>query len=178
MPVALIGTTLQQKPNFMAVGWISRVNAAPPLIGVGIYKEHYTVQGIAESTAFSACLPSADMVELTDYCGIISGRSADKSSVFDIFYGDTGSPLIRQCPLCIDCRLYQTVELPSNVFFIGEIVGVYTEEQYLAREDPDFRKIDPLLLTMPDNNYWTLGKSVGRAWKSGKGLRNVPRFDA
>ena len=35
---------------------------------------------------------------------------------------------------------------------------------------PDFPEIDPLLLTMPENRYWTLGKYAGDAWSAGKNL--------
>jgi flavin reductase (DIM6/NTAB) family NADH-FMN oxidoreductase RutF len=31
MPVVLVGATVKGKPNFMAVGWVSRVNANPPM---------------------------------------------------------------------------------------------------------------------------------------------------
>jgi hypothetical protein len=33
------------------------------------------------------------------------------------------------------------------------------------------KKIDPLLLTMPDNRYWTLGEYAGDAWNAGKQLK-------
>ena len=32
------------------------------------------------------------------------------------------------------------------------------------------KKIDPFLLTMPDNTYWSLGESIGKAWNAGKKL--------
>jgi len=28
--------------------------------------------------------------------------------------------------------------------------------------------MNPLLLSMPDNSYWTVGKYVGKAWNIGK----------
>ena len=31
--------------------------------------------------------------------------------------------------------------------------------------------IDPLLLSMPDNRYWTLGEHAGDAWSIGKSLK-------
>jgi len=34
----------------------------------------------------------------------------------------------------------------------------------------DVKKLDPILLTMPDNRYWTVGEFAGRAWEAGKGL--------
>jgi hypothetical protein len=33
------------------------------------------------------------------------------------------------------------------------------------------KKINPFLLTMPDNSFWSIGESVGKAWDAGKKLR-------
>jgi flavin reductase (DIM6/NTAB) family NADH-FMN oxidoreductase RutF len=51
----------------------------PPRIAITLGKGHCTHPGIRENKAFSVCLPSGDMVEITDYCGIVSGKNTDKS---------------------------------------------------------------------------------------------------
>jgi flavin reductase (DIM6/NTAB) family NADH-FMN oxidoreductase RutF len=171
MPVVLLGTQARGKANFMAVGWISRVNGNPPLIAVGIGKSKYTPPFIVENGTFSICLPSENLREKTDYCGIVSGEKADKSKVFDVFYGRLGTaPMIRECPICLECRLVKAVELPTHDVFIGEIAESYADESCLTDGKPDFAKVKPLLLTMPDNHYWTLGERVGEAWSDGKKL--------
>ena len=50
-------------------------------------------------------------------------------------------------------------------------MAVYTEEQYLFEVKLDIKKIKPLMLTMPDNNYWKVGEHVGNAWKEGKNFK-------
>ncbi|HVP94556.1 MAG TPA: flavin reductase family protein [Methanoregulaceae archaeon] len=173
MPVTLLGVNVGNKPNFMALGWISRVNADPPLVGCGVAKNHYTNRGIRENNSFSINIPTVSMLKITDYCGLVSGKLFDKSELFEVFYGDLGSaPMIAGCPLSMECRLTQTVENPSNNFYIGEIVSSYTEEKYLTDGHPDIKKINPLLLTMPDNRYWTVGEFAGNAWKAGMALKN------
>ncbi|KHK00869.1 flavin reductase family protein [Desulfovibrio sp. TomC] len=172
MPVALAGTLVAGRVNFMAAGWITRVSHRPPLIGVSINHRQLTGSGIKETGAFSLCFPGPALVEKTDYCGLVSGRNVDKSALFDVFYGETpGAPMIRECPLCLEMRLYQTVELPSNRFFIGEIKAAWADEEILTDGQPDVEKYQPLLLTMPDNRYWTLGASVADAWSVGKTLK-------
>jgi len=59
------------------------------------------------------------------------------------------------------------VDLPTNTFFIGEIVNIHAEEKYLSNGKPDVKKIRPFLLTMPDNKFWAVGEQVGNAWKDG-----------
>jgi flavin reductase (DIM6/NTAB) family NADH-FMN oxidoreductase RutF len=171
MPVVLVGTQVKGRDNFMAVGWIARVNYTPPMIACGLAKNHYTNQGIAEAGTFSVNIPSSDLLEKTDYCGLVSGAKTDKSKVFDVFYGtQKTAPMIRNCPVALECRLVQTVDLPTHNLHIGEIVGVYADGRVIRDGKPDFPAIDPLFLTMPDNRYWTLGKHAGDAWSAGKNL--------
>ena len=109
------------------------------------------------------------MVEVTDYCGIVSGKRSDKSGLFEIFYGELETaPMIKTCPLCLECRLFDSLDLPTNSIFVGEIVASYTEERFLSDGKPDITKMHPLVLTMPDNRYWTVGDYAGKAWNMGK----------
>ncbi len=171
MPVVLVGTQVQGRANFMTVGWCARANANPPMIVCGIGNHHYTPQGIAETKTFSVNIPPSALLEKTDYCGIVSGEKIDKSRVFDVFYGSLKTaPMIRECPVTLECRLEKAVPLPTNTLFIGEIVGAYADGNVMKDNKPDFAVIDPLFLTMPDNRYWTIGKPAGDAWSAGKKL--------
>ena len=172
MPVSLVGSIGDERPNFMAAGWVTRVNRNPPYLGVGINKAHYTCSGIREKRAFSVNFPPASIVTETDYCGVVSGRSTDKSTIFELFYGEMKTaPMIKKCPLCLECRLVDIYEMPTNSLFIGEIVAAYLEEKYLTKGEPDTKKMNLMILTMPDNNYWSIGEHVGEAWKIGNRLK-------
>lgn len=171
MPVVLVGTKVAGTDNFMTVGWCTRANANPPMILCGIGNNHFTPKGIRETKTFSVNIPSSDLVVKTDYCGMVSGEKTDKSHVFTVFYGTLGTaPMIRECPVTLECRLVEAVTLPTNTVFIGEIAGAYADERVMKDGKPDFSAIDPLFLTMPDNKYRTLGKPAGDAWNIGKKL--------
>jgi flavin reductase (DIM6/NTAB) family NADH-FMN oxidoreductase RutF len=171
MPVVLVGTQVRGKDNFMTVGWCARANANPPMIMCGIGNHHYTPKGIMETKTFSVNIPSSGLLEKTDYCGLVSGEMTDKSKVFEVFYGSLKTaPMVRNCPVSLECRLVQTVPLPTNSLYIGEIAGAYADGRVIKDNKPDFPEIDPLFLTMPDNRYWTLGKYAGDAWSAGKKL--------
>jgi flavin reductase (DIM6/NTAB) family NADH-FMN oxidoreductase RutF len=169
MPVTLVGTTIEGRANFMAVGWVARVNGNPPIVAVGLNKRHHTPAGIQEHQTFSVNFPGVDLIEKTDYCGLVSGRKADKSGVFEIFYGELETaPMVAECPLCLECRLFDTVSLPTHYLFLGQIVAAYSEERYLTDGKPDVRKMQPFVLTMPDNNYWAVGEHLAKAWSVGQ----------
>jgi flavin reductase (DIM6/NTAB) family NADH-FMN oxidoreductase RutF len=173
MPVSLVGAKVDGKPNFMAVAWFTMASFKPPRIAVSLGKGHYTNPGIKENQTFSVCLPSEEMAAATDYCGIVSGRQFDKSEIFDLFYGELETaPLIRQCPLSMECRVADMVESGINEIFIGDIVGTYTEERYMTEGKLDFRKMKPFILSQPDAAYWSLGEPVARAWNEGKKLKS------
>ena len=172
MPMVLVGTRVQNKANFMAVGWVARVNFNPPMIAVALGKTHYTNEGIHREKTFSVNVPSRELIEKVDYCGLVSGKKTDKSQIFEIFYGEMpNTPMAQDCPLCMECKLVQAVDLPSNTLFIGQIMGTYTEEKYLTDGKPDIIKINPFTLTMPDNQYWAVGQNAGKAWEIGKNYK-------
>jgi flavin reductase (DIM6/NTAB) family NADH-FMN oxidoreductase RutF len=112
------------------------------------------------------------MMEETDLVGILTGDKWDKSEMFTVFNGVTGAPMIEQCPLCLECEVHKAVDMDTNTLFIGEIKDAFAEESALTEGgNPDLAAMDPLLLTMPDNRYWSVGQDVGKAWKVGRGLQ-------
>jgi len=172
MPVALLGTKIEDKTNFMALGWIMRACMNPPLLTVSVNKNHLTNKAIHENKTFSVNFPNLDMIEKIDYCGLVSGKRTDKSDLFEIYYGNLKTaPMIKECPLSLECKLTDIYEMPTSDLFIGEIESTYTEKQYLTDNKPNIKKINPAVLTMPDNNYWTVGKNIGKAWNIGKNLK-------
>ncbi len=171
MPVVLVGTQVAGRPNFMAQGWITRCNYEPPLLAVAINKGHYTYEGIMQTRQFSICIPGRDLLVETDYCGIVSGRDEDKADLFEVFYGNLPSaPLIADCPLNLACYVVNELEFTTNTLFIAEICEAYADNTKMDGTRPGFREIDPFILTMPDNSYWSLGEPIGKAWQDGKKL--------
>ncbi|UCE11505.1 MAG: flavin reductase family protein [Candidatus Thorarchaeota archaeon] len=178
MQVVLVGATVNDKPNFLTAAWMNRLNGSPPLWGVAIGKKQYTLEGIKEHQVFSINIPSADLVEKVDYCGIVSGRNADKSKLFNIFYGKlTNAPMIGECPLAVECKVFDIVDLPSTALVLGEIVAAHTEERFLTDGKIDPLKANPFVLTMPDNSYWTLGDRLADAFQVGKRLKHDSMSD-
>jgi flavin reductase (DIM6/NTAB) family NADH-FMN oxidoreductase RutF len=172
MPVSLVGAQVDGKANFMTVAWLSRVNFDPPMVAVAIGQGHHTPRGIKQNKTFSICLPDAKLLEKTDYCGIVSGARVDKSGLFEVFYGDLETaPMIAECPVCVECALARVVDLPSNQLYIGNVTAVHADESVLTDGCLDPAKLQSLLLSMPDNSYWTLGEVAGKAWQAGKALK-------
>ena len=103
---------------------------------------------------------------------MVSGKDTDKSRIFDIFYGELkNAPMIKECPITLECQLKETIDLPTNYLFVGEILGAYADENSFSGGIPDIAEINPLLLTMPDNSYWQIGNYLGHACKIGREVK-------
>ncbi|MDD5126896.1 MAG: flavin reductase family protein [Dehalococcoidales bacterium] len=175
MPAWLIGAMVGGKPNFMTVAWGGIANAEPPMITVAIRHARYTNSGIKKNRTFSVNVPSADLVKETDYCGSASGSNIDKVAVckFNIFYGKlTDAPLIEQCPVNLECRVENILDLGSHDLVIGRIIETHVSENCLTNGEPDLDKIKPFAyIGRPDEHYRALGKSLGDAFRIGQSLR-------
>lgn len=170
MPAVIVGVNVGGRPNYMTIAYCGIVQHSPPMISLAVNRLHYSINGLKENGAFSVNVPSKGMAEAVDYCGLVSGRKVDKSKLFENFYGKLKTaPMIAQCPLNLECKVVKNVDFGgTNEIYIGEIVQAYTDDRYMTGKLPDIKKIDPLIFSMHDNNYWALGDHVGKAWNIGK----------
>jgi flavin reductase (DIM6/NTAB) family NADH-FMN oxidoreductase RutF len=173
MPTTLVGTTVNGKANFLAVAHVGILNhGTPQYLSIGLSKSHYSNAGIHENRTFSICLPSEDLMQATDYCGIMTGKKTDKGALFDIFYGQLKTaPMIRQCPVNMELKLHDVLDFKTHDIFIGELVETYADDAVMVDGKVDIAKVRPLLFDMASVNYWRLGPAVGKCWNVGKSLK-------
>jgi len=174
MPAMLVGANVNGTPNFMAVAWGGIACSDPPMISVAIRHARHTLKGIKQNQVFSVNIPSVEQVKETDYCGMVSGSKADKVRAcrFEVFYGKlANAPLIMQCPVNLECKVVQVLNLGSHSLVIGRVEETYVSEDCLREGRPDVDKIKPLTyVTSPAARYQGLGEVVGKAWSVGRGL--------
>jgi len=176
LPATLVGANVGGKPNYMTVAHVGIMDLRT--VSLGMNKVHHTNSGIKENGTFSVNIPPERLVRETDYCGLVSGTKADKARLFETFYGELETaPMIRECPLNLECRLVQTVDMPNHDIFVGEVVQVYCDEECLEGDSIDFLKVQPLLFVMgspgkmaTSSGYYSLGAFLAPAWNVGKEL--------
>jgi len=173
-PVVVVGANVNGKPNFEPLAYVSSVEDKPPLMSIASYEIHFTNIGIKENGTFSVNTPSEEIIERTDYCGIVSGKEINKSEVFEVFYGELKTaPMISKAPLNLECKVIKTIAIKDltgaekgHELFIGEIINAYAEEEYLTEGLPDISKINTFTYSM--KKYWKIGQEVAKAWEVGK----------
>jgi flavin reductase (DIM6/NTAB) family NADH-FMN oxidoreductase RutF len=170
LPTTLIGAKVQGKPTFITIAHVGIMDLGS--ISLGMNKIHHTNAGIKENGTFSVNIPPVEMVKITDYCGLVSGKNVDKGELFELFYGELETaPMIEECPINMECKLIQTVDFPKHDIFIGEVVQTYCDERCLSDGVVDFSKVRPILFVMNDKSYWKLGERFADAWNIGKALK-------
>jgi flavin reductase (DIM6/NTAB) family NADH-FMN oxidoreductase RutF len=168
-PAVIAGALVNGKPNYLALGNFGGICPRPATVYISVNKAHYTNAGIKETGYFSVNIPSKELAQKMDYVGLVSGKDTDKSGVFTAFYGSVNkAPMINECPVNLLCKLLQTVDLPTQEVFIGEVVETYVAKDCFTNEKPDIKKINPLLLG--GGCYWVLGDKAGNSFTDGKAL--------
>ena len=174
LPV-LVGVNVGGKPNYIAIGLVGWL--CYDMMSISVGHRQYSKTGIDENGTFSINQPTVDLVRELDFCGLKSGRNTDKAALFETFYGELETaPMIRQCPVNIECRVVQTLVRPIHTVILGEVVAVHASEEYLSEGLPDVARIDPVFFA-PDpslgkgvHSYWRLGERIGRAYEIGAEL--------
>lgn len=171
MPAVLVGgRSPDNRISFATIAWAGVVNSDPPMLGVAIRKSRLTHELVSGTGQFSVNVPSSEQAVETDYCGIVSGRDADKAAKcgFTLFYGSLeNAPLIRECPVNLACVTEKVIELPTHDYFIGRIEELYVPD-VPGGEKAESEAADPLVFMGP--RYARVTGDLGRPFSIGKQL--------
>lgn len=164
-PVTLVTCLdLKDRPNIITLAWIGVVCSDPPIISLGIRLGRYSNKMIEEHKEFVINIPTKNLLRKSDLAGMISGRDYDKFKKTGLTPEPASrvkAPLIKQCPLNLECVLKQKISLGSHDLFLGEVVAIHIDKKILDAEgNIDFKKADPILYS--EGEYWSIGKEIGK----------------
>ncbi|MHA2424828.1 MAG: flavin reductase family protein [Candidatus Thorarchaeota archaeon] len=161
LPVVLVGTLVDNRPNYLVIGYIAPFNFGKHIF-LSMFKKRYSNIGLHEQMTFSVNIPSETMLEQVKLCGSKSGRDYDKSQLFDTFYGELQTaPMIQECPLNMECKVVEILDYGLNEGIIGEVIGSYANKEILIHEKLDLRKAHSFVwATLGDFNYYQLGNRI------------------
>lgn len=148
VPAVLVTSRLgEEDPNIITVAWTGVMNSVPPMVYVGIQPVRHSHRLIKESGEYVINIPSAGQARVVDYCGVVSGRDVNKfkeTGLTPLAASQVKAPLIRECPVNLECRVKQVLSLGSHDVFIAEVLAVHFDKDVLDENgNPDFDKIRP-----------------------------------
>jgi len=173
IPVILAGALVNGKPNFATLGDVGIMGINPPIVYISSGSGHYTNQGILENGTFSINFPTTRLLPVTDYCGTVSGRDVDKSKLFDVFFGESGTaPMIRECPVNLECKVIKEFSIQQRQIIVGEVLQAYVNEEFVVESEgrlkiADMTKLDPIIYGL-DNRYYRIGELIGIGYQESK----------
>ena len=87
-----------------------------------------------------------------------------------MFFGETKAPLVKDCPLTIELKVTEIIELPDHFIVFGEAINTYIHESFCSNGKPDLKKMKPIVYTGIEKqpSYWSIGDKIGDAFKIGK----------
>jgi flavin reductase (DIM6/NTAB) family NADH-FMN oxidoreductase RutF len=163
-PVVLVTCVdMDGKPNIITLAWAGVICSEPPILGVGIRPYRHSYGIIDASREFVVNIPTVNILKETDLCGMISGKDVDK-------FSETGftaepaekvkPPLIRECPVNIECIVKIKIPLGVHHLFLGEVVCVHVDQDILDENGRiDFSKLSPFVFNQGE--YWSLRQKIG-----------------
>jgi len=165
-PVPAVMVTCGSSPenyNIITIAWVGTINTSPAMTYISVRKERHSYDLIKDSGEFVINLTTEDLVKVTDFCGVRSGKDLNKFETTGLTpeaATHVKAPLIKESPVNIECRVTEIKELGSHDMFLAEVLAVHVDDNYF---DPTGKfhldKAKPICYS--HGEYFGLGKKLG-----------------
>ena len=164
VPPVMVSCGDMETSNILTIAWTGIICTDPAMTYISIRKERYSYDIIKSKGEFVINLASSDLARAVDFCGVKSGRSIDKFKECNLTKEaatEVSAPMIKECPINIECRIKEIKELGTHDMFMAEILAVNVDDKYLDETGKfDMEACD--LLAYSHGRYYSLGKSLGK----------------
>jgi len=149
--IGFLVTGDEQNVNVMTISCLVVVNAHPFMVGLPIFIGQESTHGVgprfsfdllSRNPEFTVNVPSIDqrVKQRVMICGSISGRDGkDKFDLADfnkIPSRHVTPPIIAECFLNLECRVYRQIELGTHCWIIGQVEAVHLDEEVASGSRP------------------------------------------
>ncbi len=118
---------------------------------------------IRQSGEFVINLVPSSLARACDLCGVVSGRDGDKFARAGLTreaMRDVNCPGVAECPVQLECRVKQVLELGSHHMFLADILCVHADDALLN----DAGKLElerASLISYSHGAYFEPGRALG-----------------
>ena len=166
LPVAMVSCgTKPEDYNIITIAWTGTINTNPPMVSISVREERYSYKLIKESGEFVINITTEKLVKAADWCGVKSGKDFNKfkeTGLTPAKASKLDTPIIKESPVNIECKITQEIKLGSHSMFIAEVVAVNVDEKFLDKNTNkfDLRQTNPVAYL--HGSYYNLGENLGR----------------
>lgn len=163
IPAVMVSCGSMDKANVLTVAWTGIINTKPPMTYISIRPSRHSYSMIKESGVFAVNLTTSKMVRETDFCGVKSGKDADKIKKCGLRLEPASrisAPVIADSPLSLECRVTEIKPLGSHDMFIAEIVAVSADGRFIDSKGK-INLNQAGLMAYSHGEYFALGRKLG-----------------
>lgn len=156
-PILLVTSKYENVENVFTVSWAGIACSHPEFITISVKKDRFSYNLIKSSGFFTANIINSDLLAAADYCGTVSGREKDKFSECGFTKIDginIDVPMIKECPINIECKVHSIIPLGSHDLIISKVVSKMIDNS--IDENSPHQQLKPLSYFRP--YYYSIEK--------------------
>ena len=170
-PVLLVSCVGEDgSANIMTSSWVGVACQTPPIVSLAIRAERFSYGLIRETGEFVLNIPPASLIRAVDFCGVVSGRDVSKFAETHLTPTPglkVRAPLIKECPVNLECVVRNSLVLGSHVLFLAEVVAMHADGAVVENGSVILGRVSPLAYDPFGGDYWSLKEVVGHQGFSG-----------
>lgn len=151
--------------NIITISYGGIINAIPPMAYISVRDTRYSYHMLKETGEFVINIPGGNLTKETDLCGILSARKVNKweaAKLTPVEASIVKVPMIKECPVNIECVIKHIIALGSHDIFLAEIVATHADEEVLNDKNKVMiDKFKPFAFCYNAQEYWTLDSLIG-----------------
>jgi flavin reductase (DIM6/NTAB) family NADH-FMN oxidoreductase RutF len=151
--------------NLITISYGGIVNAIPPMVYMSVRDTRCSYRMLKETGEFVINIPGENLTKETDLCGILSASKVDKwetTRLTRIPASIVKVPMVKECPVNIECVTKHVIALGSHDIFIAEVVATHADEDVLSENNKIMiEKFKPFAFCYNAQEYWTLNGLIG-----------------
>lgn len=164
IPPAMISCGTIEKPNIMTAAWTGIINSEPPMTYVSIRPSRYSHQIISKNKEFVINMTTSELTKAADYCGVKSGRVANKFKEMNLTplpCSIIKAPQIKESPVSLECQVINTIPFESHDMFLAKILAVHVDDQFIDQAGKLWMEKMGLVAYI-HGFYFGIGKKIGK----------------
>ena len=166
-PVPIVMVSIGDAPenyNIITIAWTGIICSEPAMTYVSIRPQRLSHDILSRTKEFVINIPNQKLAKAVDFCGVRSGRKFNKFKELKLTADpsrEIKAPLIRECPINLECRVTEIKKLGTHDMFLANILAVHVERKLINNKNNlIYENADPICYC--HGYYYALGKNLGR----------------